>query len=61
VSSKHEKHPGWPDAPASHPTVALLAEMTAIIVMYRGTWLRRSDRPHDLGHDDWLALTGPNG
>ena len=29
--------------------------------MYRGTWLRHSDRPHDLGHDDWLKLAGPNG
>jgi hypothetical protein len=37
------------------------AQLAAIIVMYRGAWLRRSDRPHDLGHDDWLTLAGPNG
>jgi hypothetical protein len=37
------------------------AQLAAIIVMYRGAWLRRSDRSHDLGHDDWLTLAGPNG
>jgi site-specific DNA-methyltransferase (adenine-specific) len=46
------------DSPSgTHTFVPLLA----IIVVYRGTWLRRSDRAHDLEHDDWLALAGPNG
>jgi site-specific DNA-methyltransferase (adenine-specific) len=33
----------------------------AIIVVYRGEWVRHCDHPHDLKHDDWLALAGPNG
>jgi hypothetical protein len=49
---------GSEDSP-SGPHV--FAPLLAIIVMYRGTWLRHSDRPHDLGHDDWLKLAGPNG
>jgi site-specific DNA-methyltransferase (adenine-specific) len=49
---------GSEDSPAG-PHV--FAPLLAIIVMCRGTWLRRSDRPHDLGHDDWLKLAGPNG
>src|SRR4051794_23640238 len=28
----------------------VFAPLLAIIVMYRGTWLRHSDPPHDLGH-----------
>ena len=39
----------------------VFAPLLAIVVMYRGTWLRHSDCPHDLGHEDWLKLAGPNG
>lgn len=49
---------GSVDSPSATHT---FAPLLAIIVAYRGTWIRRSDRPHDLGHDDWLALAGPNG
>jgi site-specific DNA-methyltransferase (adenine-specific) len=49
---------GSEDSPAG-PHV--FAPLLAIIVVHRGTWLRRSDRPHDLGHEDWLKLAGPNG
>jgi len=49
---------GSVDSPAGPHT---FAPLLAIIVVYRGTWLRRSDQAHDLGHDDWLALAGPNG
>jgi len=49
---------GSVDSPAGPHT---FAPLLAIIVVYRGTWLRRSDQAHDLGHEDWLALAGPNG
>ncbi len=49
---------GSVDSPSGTHT---FAPVLAIIVAYRGTWIRRSDRPHDLGHDDWLDLAGPNG
>ena len=37
----------------------LFAPLMMIIVVYRGEWIRRGATEHDLGHDDWLALTGP--
>jgi len=49
---------GSVDSPAGPHT---FAPLLAIIVIYRGEWLRRSDQAHDLGHEDWLALAGPNG
>jgi site-specific DNA-methyltransferase (adenine-specific) len=49
---------GSVDSPAGPHT---FAPLLAIIVVYRGAWLRRSDQAHDLGHEDWLALAGPNG
>ncbi len=39
----------------------VVAPVEAIIVVYRGSWRRTCDRPHDLGHDDWLQLCGPRG
>jgi site-specific DNA-methyltransferase (adenine-specific) len=49
---------GSVDSPSATHT---FAPLLATIVVYRGQWIRRCDRPHDLGHDDWLALAGPNG
>ena len=49
---------GSVDSPSATHT---FAPVLAIIVAYRGTWIRHSNRPHDLGHDDWLDLAGPNG
>jgi site-specific DNA-methyltransferase (adenine-specific) len=49
---------GSVDSPSATHT---FAPVLAIIVAYRGTWIRRSDRAHDLEHEDWLALAGPNG
>ena len=49
---------GSVDSPGS-PHV--FAPLLAIIVMYRGEWIRRAGDEHDLGHGDWLALAGPNG
>jgi site-specific DNA-methyltransferase (adenine-specific) len=50
---------GSVDSPSATHT---FAPLLATIIVYRGQdWIRRCDRPHDLGHDDWLALAGPNG
>jgi site-specific DNA-methyltransferase (adenine-specific) len=49
---------GSVDSPSATHT---FAPLLAIIVVFRGEWLRRDDAAHDLGHDDWLALAGPNG
>jgi site-specific DNA-methyltransferase (adenine-specific) len=49
---------GSVDSPSGTHT---FAPLLAIVVVFRGEWLRRSDGAHDLGHDDWLALAGPNG
>jgi site-specific DNA-methyltransferase (adenine-specific) len=37
------------------------APLLAIIVVSRGEWVRHCEHQHDLEHDDWLALAGPNG
>ncbi len=39
----------------------VVAPVEAIIVVYRGSWRRTCERPHDLGHEDWLQLCGPRG
>jgi site-specific DNA-methyltransferase (adenine-specific) len=49
---------GSVDSPSGTQT---FAPLLAIVVVFRGEWLRRDDGAHDLGHDDWLALAGPNG
>jgi len=49
---------GSVDSPSATHT---FAPVLAIIVAYRGTWIRHSERTHDLEHEDWLALAGPNG
>jgi len=46
---------------ASPQAPHIVAPVEAIIVVYRGSWRRVCDRPHDLGHDDWLRLCGPRG
>ena len=52
---------GWNNATVLAFILGGVAILLAIIVVYRGEWIRRSDDAHDLGHDDWLALAGPNG
>jgi site-specific DNA-methyltransferase (adenine-specific) len=47
---------GSVDSPSATHT---FAPLLAIIVVFRGEWLRRDDGAHDLGHDDWLELAGP--
>jgi len=49
---------GSVDSPSGIHT---FAPLLAIIVVSRGEWVRKCDHPHDLEHDDWLALAGPNG
>jgi site-specific DNA-methyltransferase (adenine-specific) len=50
---------GSVDSPSGIHT---FAPLLAIIVVYRGkSWNRQCDHTHDLQHDDWLALGGPNG
>ncbi len=49
---------GSVDSPSATHT---FAPLLAIPVVFRGQWIRQSDAAHDLGHDDWLSLAGPNG
>lgn len=49
---------GSVDSPAA-PHVVAPAE--AIIVGFRGTWSRSSERAHDLSHQEWLDELGPRG
>jgi site-specific DNA-methyltransferase (adenine-specific) len=49
---------GSVDSPSATHT---FAPLLAIIVVYRGEWIRRADGAHDLEHVDWLELAGPNG
>jgi GNAT superfamily N-acetyltransferase len=53
---------GWADIGNLHVAEGYRRRGVATWLMGQAAaWLRQSDRPHDLGHDDWLARAGATG